>query len=94
VTTVATGDDAMNLLRSGRRFDAIVVDLWMPGRSGQELYEEIKEWDETQSERVIFTTGGGLPPKLREFADRRRTLLKPFTAEELFDALASVVAAA
>jgi CheY-like chemotaxis protein len=94
VTTVGSGDDAMNLIRGGRRFEAIVVDLWMPGLSGQALFEQIEEHDGPQAERVIFTTGGGLPPKLRAFADRRRTLLKPFSADELFDALAAVVEAA
>jgi len=94
VTTAGSGDDAMNLIHAGRRFDAIVVDLWMPGLSGQALYEEIEKCAGPLAERVIFTTGGGLPPKLRAFADRRRTLLKPFSADELFDALDAVVEAA
>ena len=91
VTTLAAGDDALNLIRAGRRFDAIVLDLWMPGLSGQALFEEIERCAGAQADRVIFTTGGGLPPRLRAFANRKRTLTKPFSPEELFDALVAVM---
>ena len=94
VATATGADDALNLIRAGRRFEAIVCDLWMPGLSGQALYEELLRFDESQADRVIFTSGGGLPSKLREFADARLTLWKPFSADELFEALAAVMKAA
>ncbi|GAC1480988.1 MAG: hypothetical protein NVS1B4_26210 [Gemmatimonadaceae bacterium] len=91
VVTAASGTEALNLIRGGRRFDAIICDLWMPGLDGQALYEEILQHARPQADRVIFTSGGGLPPKLQSFANARRTLPKPFSADDLFEAVDRVI---
>jgi signal transduction histidine kinase len=45
VTTVETGEKAIELLRNGARFDVVLLDLRMPGRSGIECLKDIKEAD-------------------------------------------------
>jgi len=45
VTAVETGEIAIELLRKGTRFDVVLLDLRMPGRSGVECLKDIKETD-------------------------------------------------
>jgi two-component system chemotaxis sensor kinase CheA len=42
VTTVPSADHALDLLKSGRRFDALVTDIDMPGMDGFDLAEAVR----------------------------------------------------
>ena len=55
VQTAAGGEEALVLLRSGRRFDTIVSDLMMPGMDGMQFLREIRQLD--LDVPVIFLTG-------------------------------------
>jgi len=52
------GGEALDRLRAGERFDAIVSDLMMPDVSGVDLYTQLTELAVEQAERMIFVTGG------------------------------------
>ncbi len=54
VTTATSGDDALELARK-KNFDAIVVDLQMPGMDGIEALKEFKQI--TPDIQVILLTG-------------------------------------
>jgi EAL domain-containing protein (putative c-di-GMP-specific phosphodiesterase class I) len=45
VETAASGEEALEFLRHGRRFDTVVSDLMMPGMDGMELLREIRHLD-------------------------------------------------
>jgi CheY-like chemotaxis protein len=61
---VATTDpvDAVDRVRRGSRFDAILCDLMMPTMSGMEVYETIRDIEPEQARRIVFMTGGAFTP--------------------------------
>jgi len=74
---------AIDLVVGGQRFDAIVLDLWMPGTNGMEAYETLAERAPSMASRVVFITGGGLPPRMHAFAKRFEALAKPLKVDVL-----------
>lgn len=83
---------AVDLLLGGQRFDAIVLDLWMPGTNGMEAYETLATRAPDVADRVVFITGGGLPPRMHAFAKRVEALAKPLRMETLRAAIERRVA--
>ncbi len=77
--------EALEHLERGDDFDAIVTDLMMPGTSGMELYDQIRERFPKLAERVLFTTGGAFTPEARAFSAQMadRVLPKPVAISEL-----------
>jgi PAS domain S-box-containing protein len=85
VTAMEGARSALDRLRSGERFDAIVCDLMMPEMSGQELHAAIRSLAPDQASRMIFLTGGAFTPRAMEFlaAVPNPCLDKPFEADQL-----------
>ncbi len=78
---------AIDLLLGGQRFDAIVLDLWMPGTNGMEAYETLAVQAPQVADRIVFITGGGLPPRMHAFAKRVDALPKPVRMDALRQAI-------
>ncbi|MEW5849112.1 MAG: response regulator [Myxococcota bacterium] len=80
-----TAEDALQRLRAGERYDVILVDLMMPGKSGMALHEEVMALDPDQAARMVFMTGGAFSAPAREFLERvgNPRLNKPFDAPRL-----------
>jgi signal transduction histidine kinase len=76
---------ALRLLDDGARFDVIVSDLMMPGMTGIELYDELRERHPEAARRVVFVTGGTLSTKVDAFlcSIPNKRLEKPFVADDL-----------
>ncbi len=55
--------DALTRVRGGERFDLLLCDLQMPGMSGMQLHEELDRVCPEQADRMLFMTGGALPPR-------------------------------
>ena len=93
VEGAASGDEALELLASGARFDAIVTDLMMPGMSGDELLEHLRERHPDLAARAIVMTGGVDDASKVSFvgAGRRKVVPKPATRAELLTALRAVL---
>jgi signal transduction histidine kinase len=70
VTVLASGQQALDRMEAGERFDAILLDVMMPELGGMEVYERIHEIAPRQAKRVVFLTGGAFSAKAREFLDR------------------------
>jgi CheY-like chemotaxis protein len=62
-------------------FDVIFCDLMMPGRSGIELYEDLKDAAPALARRMVFMTGGAFTARAAEFltAIANRRIEKPFS---------------
>jgi PAS domain S-box-containing protein len=85
VTIALCGQDAIDHIRNGQRFDAIVSDVMMPNMTGIELVEELRRVAPDQAQRLIFLSGGVFTPQTRERLDEigAPQLAKPVTAHEL-----------
>ena len=77
------------LMREGRVFDAITLDLRMSGVSGQALYERFEARVPAAAARVIFVTGDTADAETEAFLKKagRPVLAKPVSLEPLADAL-------
>ena len=90
VTIVHDARDALEQLRNGTSYDAILCDLMMAEMTGEQFHEELSRTAPEQTSRIIFMTGGAFTQNAREFLARvpNPRLLKPFQQQELDKLLA------
>lgn len=96
VATASSGQEALDLyssaLRSGNRFDAVIMDLTIPGgMGGQELVSRLLEID--PGTRAIVASGYSNDPVLADYRNFgfRGIIAKPFSIAELSDSLHRVM---
>jgi signal transduction histidine kinase len=96
VTAVQSGLVALEVLGTGERFDAFIVDLSMPDLDGPELYERIKQRWPGVEKKMVFATGGAFTPSARAFLASvpNSRFEKPITREELRPIVLVAVSAA
>ncbi|HMG23887.1 MAG TPA: ATP-binding protein, partial [Kofleriaceae bacterium] len=96
ITVALCGQDAIDHITRGARFDAIVSDVMMPNMTGIELIEELRRLAPDQAQRLIFLSGGVFTAQTRERLDQMGVpqLEKPVTAKELRACVTRVVACA
>jgi signal transduction histidine kinase len=96
VHAVGSVDEAEALLRGDDRFDAVLLDVMLPGRSGVELLQTLQHTHPDLARRVVMMTGGALTPEAATLLDTLgdAVLQKPFTRATLLDALAPFATAA
>lgn len=77
---VSDGEQALEVLRAGERFDVIYVDLMMRGMSGFDLADRIEECSPELLDRLVLMTGGAFTPEARAYIQTRQPVLlqKPF----------------
>ena len=85
LTSVEDGQEALELITSGKTFDVILCDLMMPRMTGDDLYAALAATHPELIERMIFVTGGAFTPEARAFLDtvRNPVLEKPFLPRNL-----------
>ena len=91
VTTVNNGSAALKKIGE-QRPDLIVLDVYMPGYSGLEVCQRLKEVGDTSRIPILLTVGK-LEPFKPEEAKRVRAdgyIVKPFEASELLSALSKL----
>ncbi len=91
VITVNNGSAALKKIAE-QKPDLIVLDVYMPGYSGLEVCQRLKETQETSRVPVLLTVGK-LEPFKPEEAKRARAdafIVKPFEASELLSALSKL----
>jgi PAS domain S-box-containing protein len=81
VTATTSVRDALAVVEAGRDFDVIFCDLMMPGMSGIELYEELRDGRPALASRIVFMTGGAFTKRAAEFLamTENRRVEKPFS---------------
>jgi CheY-like chemotaxis protein len=83
---------ALELIRGGARFDAILCDVMMPEMTGVQLLAAVEAIAPAQARRFVFMTGGVFSSDSRRLlADSGRPVLqKPFEREQLLACLRAV----
>jgi EAL domain-containing protein (putative c-di-GMP-specific phosphodiesterase class I)/CheY-like chemotaxis protein len=92
VETAGSGEQALTIMRQGRRFDTIVSDLMMPGMDGMQLLREIRQID--LDVPLIFLTGNPSLATAMEAMELGgyRYLAKPIEHERLIVAVQEAAA--
>jgi CheY-like chemotaxis protein len=85
---------ALEALRGGKRYGAILCDLSMPAVSGVQFHEAVLGIDADQASRIIFVSGGIFMPGVQEAVNRigNPLLNKPFTLQEIRQTVKAMVA--
>jgi CheY-like chemotaxis protein len=85
LTVAMDGRQALELLRSGARFDVIFCDLMMPVMTGMELHAALVSELPEQAERMVFVSGGAFTPSAQAFLDEvpNQRLDKPFEVKNV-----------
>ena len=75
------------------QLDVIISDLKMPGMSGEDLYDNVREIHPDLARRMIFSTGDVASEETQEFLRRcgNRYLQKPFDLVVIRSLIASVL---
>ncbi len=95
-STLSAGDvdEALSLLRSDRRIDALFTDIYLKNSvlGGCRLAHQAIEL--RPKLRVLYTTGNLVTDKMKaSFVDGMGCLCKPYTPEQLQDCFADMLAA-
>ncbi|NTV76252.1 MAG: response regulator, partial [Holophaga sp.] len=93
VTPCSLAAEAIQKLQGGT-YDLIVSDIRMPGLSGIQLFEWIREHQAAMASRILFTTGDSFDPETRAFLEQARLphLGKPFDLKKLRQAISDLKA--
>jgi PAS domain S-box-containing protein len=85
---------ALERIKAGEHFDAILCDLMMPDMTGMDLQEALERDLPALAGRTVFMTGGAFTPRAQAFVERypTRLLQKPFRMSDVHDAVARIVA--
>ena len=76
----------------GALFDAIVLDICMPGMDGCGLFRWMREHAPAQASKVVFLTGSSLTGALEGFLDgtARPVMQKPFDVDDFLNTIQAV----
>ena len=80
VVSVQDGRLALTQLQTDTEWDLILLDLMMPGLTGMDVYNAIRNTQPNLLQLVVLMSGGTFTPESREFVDRvkNRRIEKPF----------------
>jgi two-component system response regulator HydG len=87
VQTAASGEEALGIMRSGKRFDCVISDLMMPGMDGLELMQALQR--ETPPP-VLMAMSGDQAALTQARALTPYTFAKPLPLEQILAAVRSL----
>jgi PAS domain S-box-containing protein len=86
VVVETDGEQAIERIVNGERYDAIICDIMMPSMNGIDFYDRLKRLDPSLAERCGFITGGVFTERARSFAEAlpsSRLVRKPFQPKSI-----------
>ncbi len=94
VDTALNGIVALRKIQK-ESYDLIISDLKMPGMSGQELFQTVRDMNHDLSRRIIFSTGDVVSGETHDFLEKSGNtyLQKPFELEAIRKAVHSALLA-
>jgi CheY-like chemotaxis protein len=91
VTPFGSPVDALDRMKK-KRFDALVLDLYMPDMPGMLLHAKLKVLDPELAKRTVFVTGHFSRDQLkRDLEDSAHLLMKPFLPKDLVGMVSQVL---
>lgn len=83
--TAANGEEALVHLAKSEPFDLILCDLMMPGVSGMDIYQHLRERQPGREQQLVFLTGGVFTDEAQEFITGipNPVVQKPFNFQQL-----------
>lgn len=89
LTLAEDGEQAIEILAAAAPFDVILCDLMMPGVTGIDVYEHLRQSASGQERVMVFLTGGVVDASARAFLDSldNRVIEKPFDYHRLRGAI-------
>ena len=93
VTTASDGDEGLEIVRGGEKFDLVVSDVVMPALDGPSMVRGIRQLDPKMP--VLFMSGYA-EEQLRKEIDINdvQFLPKPFTVQQITEKVGAVLAIA
>ena len=91
VITARDGTEAENLLETP--YDIVILDLVMPKKTGDKLFEELQKRGNPNTNRILFLSGDSVDPNTLTFLKNsgRPYLFKPFKLEDLRASVAEIL---
>ncbi len=85
VETASSGAEAVERITLGNDYDAILLDMFMPGQEGRTTYEKIVGLRPDFAGRIVVITGDMTVPETQTFLERTRAsyVAKPFNLDDL-----------
>lgn len=92
VSSAFDGEEALKKIKK-IEYDALILDIDMPGMGGIELYKSLKKENLKLAKRLVFITGGYDNPEYKSFIDSEKIpfLGKPFIRRDFISCLESVL---
>src|SRR5436309_1457140 len=83
VEVTASAQEALQRL-AFTNYGAILCDMWMPGLTGKDFYQQVKDNYPQHAHRIIFLTGDIASEATWDFIDQKRLpyVLKPLNLQE------------
>lgn len=91
ISVASSGQDALRIFQS-RHFDAVFTDVGMPGMSGWELADAIRQLGRQTPIAVITGWGEAVGSNEQKQADVEWVIAKPFNAERIFELVSEIAA--
>ncbi len=91
VDLAENGETALEMIEASS-YDCILLDLKMPGISGEEVYARTLSRDPYMASRIVFMTGDTARPETAAFLSglSNTVLNKPFTLDDVRELIKSV----
>ena len=93
VTTAAGGKEALAVLKSGQQFDLVLLDVMMPGMSGYEVCQRLREnYPKTELPVLMLTAKNQVEDLVAGFGSGASDYLtKPFSRQELIARIETLI---